>query len=114
MASGLRLGSRLNPRRGATDWGQTSSLIIVTPDQFDLSASLTDHFVAHEETQVLLDHPQGNRYTEAQPPGRDLRGTDRGRSSSTTELREQHSVIVRPRNGFPLRGLPGPSQASRG
>lgn len=78
-------------------WSRVRGLIIVTRDQPDLWASLTQHFVANEDVQVLLDRRQGDRRQRVQTLGRERRGAERRRPPSIeTDVRFRQFVIVRP------------------
>jgi len=72
-------------------------LIVVARDQPDLWQSLTRHFEANKDVQVLLDRRQGERRQRVQTYERDRRGPDRRRPPCIeNDVSSRQYVIVRP------------------
>ena len=77
--------------------GMIRALVIVARGQLDLWQSLTRHFAANEDVQVLLDRRLGERRQRFQPYELDRRGPDRRRPPSIeNDVRSRQYVIVRP------------------
>jgi hypothetical protein len=77
--------------------GIMRALVVVAQDQTDLWQSLTQHFSANEDVQVLLDRRQGERRQRVQTYERDRRGPDRRRPPSIeNDVSHRRYVIARP------------------
>jgi hypothetical protein len=75
------------------------ALVVVARDQPDLRQSLTQHFAANEDVQVLLDRRQGQRRQRVQTYERDRRGPDRRRPPCIeNDVSCRQYVIARPRH----------------
>jgi hypothetical protein len=79
--------------------GIIQALVVVARDQSDLWQSLTRHFAASEDVQVLLDRRQGERRQRLQTYEQDRRGPDRRRPPSTeNDVCCRQYVIARPQH----------------
>jgi hypothetical protein len=79
--------------------GMIRALVVVARDQPDLWQSLTQHFAANEDVQVLLNRRQGERRQQAQTYERDRRGPDRRRPPSIeSDVSHRRYVIARPQH----------------
>lgn len=79
--------------------GIIRALVVVAGDEPDLWQSLTEHFSANEDVQVLLDRRQGERRQRVQTYERDRRGPDRRRPASIeNDASHRRYVIARPQH----------------
>jgi hypothetical protein len=79
--------------------GIIRALVVVARDERDLWQSLTEHFSANEDVQVLLDRRQGERRQRVQTYERDRRGSDRRRPASIeNDVCHRQYVIARPQH----------------
>lgn len=79
--------------------GIIRALVVVPRDQPDLWQSLTQHFSANEDVQVLLDRHQGERRQRVQVYEADRRGSDRRRPPSIeNHVSYRQYVIARPQH----------------
>jgi hypothetical protein len=85
--------------RKAQPTGIMRALVVVAREQPDLWQSLTEHFAANEDVQVLLDRRQGERRQRVQAYERDRRGPDRRRPRSIEkDVSHRQYVIARPQH----------------
>ena len=76
--------------------GIMRALVVVARDQPDILESLTQHFAANEDVQVLLDRRQGERRQRVQTYEGDRRGPDRRRPPSVeSDFSHRRYVIAR-------------------
>jgi len=79
--------------------GIMRALVVVARDQPELWQSLTQHFSANEDVQVLLDRRQGERRQRVQAYERDRRGPDRRRPPSIESgVSHPRYVMARPQH----------------
>ena len=79
--------------------GIMRALVVVARDEPELWQSLTQHFSANEDVQVLLDRRQGERRQRVQAYERDRRGPDRRRPPSIESgVSHPRYVMARPQH----------------